>query len=96
MAANRQLVKTDAGWRFLSSREASPAGEKFAWSLAPVTVTVDDNAHTVWKRTAESNILLYTHPPVDGIAADSVYSTAMTEAMNALFREELFPSEGAP
>jgi hypothetical protein len=93
MAADRQLVKTDAGWRFLKSTQISSNDERFAWSLVPVEVTIDEKAHTVWKRTAESNILLYTHPPVDGIAADSVYSTAMTEAMNALFREELLPAE---
>ncbi|MBL8793179.1 MAG: hypothetical protein JNM56_04685 [Planctomycetia bacterium] len=93
MAAGRRLVRTEKGWRFLAANLVPPRAEEFGWGLTPVNVTIDDQAHTVWEKAEQSNIQLYTHPPVDGIQADSVYSTAMTEALNALFREELLPEQ---
>lgn len=93
MAADRQLVRTAKGWRFLPGDAIPATTEVFAWGLTPVKLTIDQHAHTTWEKTERSNILLYTHPPVDGIAADSLYSTAMTEALNAHFREELLPAD---
>lgn len=93
MAANRRLIRTDKGWRFVPSAKVPPAAEEFAWSLQPVKVTINDKGHTTWEKTDASHIQLYTHPPVDGIERDSLYSTAMTEALNALVREDLLPAD---
>jgi hypothetical protein len=93
MAAGRRLIKTDRGWRFLLPAKVPANSEEFAWSLAPVNVTITDKAHTVWEPAESSHIRIYTHAPVDGIANDSQYSIAMTEALNALFREELLPAQ---
>lgn len=91
MAAERRLMKTERGWRFLPKAKVSAGAEEFAWSRTPVQVTIDDKAHTIWEQADKSNILLYTHPPVDGIEAGGLYSMAMTEALNALFREDILP-----
>ena len=93
MGAGRRLIKTEKGWRFLPDEKVPAGAEEFAWSLTPVKVTIDDDAHTTWKKVEKSNIQLFTHPPVDGINQDGLYARAMTEALNGLFREELMPED---
>jgi len=94
LAAERRLARTEKGWRFLKPGDPrSKTVEEFPWSLTPVDVRTDDDGHTEWKPAERGHIRLFTHESVDGIRADTKYSQAMTEALNALFREDLLPKD---
>jgi len=81
MAANRKVVKTQEGWRFVSENQVQAGTEEFKLDLIPVEVHVDDDAHTTWKPVEDSNILLFTRNP-----DQDLYNETMGEAVNGLLR----------
>lgn len=80
MGAGRVLARADAGWRFVPARMADAAA---CWPcrLDPIAATVDDDAIVTWTETAHSPCRLFGREPGAGFGA------AMTEALNALWRE---------
>jgi len=81
MAADRKLINTDEGWRFIPENQVPENTEEFKLDLIPVKVQIDENAHTKWKQVKKSNILLFTKNP-----DQDLYNKAMGEAVNALLR----------
>ncbi|MEN6372229.1 MAG: hypothetical protein ABFD64_09485 [Armatimonadota bacterium] len=78
-AANRALVKTGEGWRFVSKSEATTDAARQRLGLKPVNVTIDEGAITSWTPSeGGSNVMLYgrDHGPE--------HTEAMAEALNAL------------
>ncbi len=82
MAAERKLVRTDEGWRFVPQDSVPEGAECLKLDFIPVEVQVDDDAHTSWKIVKESNILLFDREPDQGL-----YNKAMGEGVNGLLRD---------
>jgi len=89
MAAERKLVRTDEGWRFVPQDRVPDGAECLKLDFIPVEVQVDDDAHTSWKIVKESNILLFDREPDQGL-----YNKAMGEGVNGLLRD--IPLEDSP
>ena len=89
MAAERKLVSTDEGWRFVPQDRVPEGAECLKLDFIPVEVQVDDDAHTSWKIVKESNILLFDREPDQGL-----YNKAMGEGVNGLLRD--IPLEDSP
>jgi hypothetical protein len=81
MAADRRLIKTKEGWRFLPSDQVPSGAEEFRLGLLPVSLRVEDDAHTIWQPVEKSNVQMFDHVP-----DQDLYNQAMGEAVNALLR----------
>ncbi|MEX2191087.1 MAG: hypothetical protein WEB33_10360 [Bacteroidota bacterium] len=80
MAAGRDLVLTDQGWRFLSSTEAD-GRRTWPWRLDPIKASTNDDGWIAWKISEkESRDRLF------GREGGVGYGAAMEEALNALLK----------
>jgi hypothetical protein len=82
IAAGRALVKTHEGWRFVPE-ESLPAGAvRQTLTLDPISLSVSDDAVTTWTPAPRgSHIRLFRRE------LGPEHTRAMTDALNALFRE---------
>jgi hypothetical protein len=81
MAAERKLIKTQEGWRFVPADRVHAGAEEFRLGFVPVDLRVDDDLHTTWKTVTKSNVLLFDHVP-----DQELYDEVMGEAINGLLR----------
>jgi len=91
MGADRELVRTEDGWRFLPAAGSEPGStgapdsgsdrETWPWRLDPIDALVSDDGTVAWE-AAEGSSFLHLFGRMPGRA----YGEAMTEALNALFR----------
>jgi len=81
MGVGRVLAKTEAGWRFL--RAPAPAGgDVWPWRLDPINAAVDEQGRVTWEIVDTTS-----HRRIFGRRPGQAFGAAMTEALNALFRE---------
>ena len=80
MGAGRVLARTDAGWRFVPAGTVD-ATEGWPCRLDPIAATIDDDANVTWSETVSSGFRLFGREP------GAAFGGAMTEALNALWRE---------
>ena len=86
MEAGRSLVKTDGGWKFLPSSE-SKGLEMWPWRLDPIQGEVNEDAVVTWQLVGTES-----HRRIFGRKPGPEFSTAMTEALNALLRVMPLPA----
>lgn len=79
MAAGRVLAQTLDGWRFVPEAEAGGL-ERWPWRLDPITTEVNADAEVEWRLAEGASHRLFGRKP------GAEFSTAMTEALNALLR----------
>lgn len=78
LAAGRALARTEAGWRFVSTRRLAPEAETELLALEPVTVQARPDGRTRWRPASRSPVRLFRRNPTPR------HEAAMTEALNAL------------
>ncbi len=81
MGAGRVLVNAEAGWRFLPE-SAPEAGETWPWRLDPVRSEVNEAAQVTWEVVDQE-----TSRRIFGRRPGAAFGAAMTQALNALFRD---------